>query len=243
MRRLILATLVSISLTVTSAAVVFAQWPTTCVELNDIVENHLGNQGNVGIYQRTFGDQAEAACQNDHRDDVRSVFAWAIGTFTPSVVEPQPVSLDTNWVVQTFHDAITGDETRVTFVKNEGDGVVAVGCQVNTRKLNIYIEFGGYASFYSFSGPEQRAVIWRWNSEAVTHSANWLIGDDSSTLFVPESHKQAVARGLIASERVAFRAKTGSGDDEQATEIFSFTGAGISNHPVAYIFGVCGRAV
>ena len=56
-----------------------AQWPTTCVELNDIVEAHLGNDSNVGIYQRVFGDQAEQACQNDHRDDVRSVFAWAIG--------------------------------------------------------------------------------------------------------------------------------------------------------------------
>ena len=55
------------------------QWPTTCVDLNDIVEEHLGNHHNVGIYQDTFGDQAEAACQNDHRDDVRSVFAWAIG--------------------------------------------------------------------------------------------------------------------------------------------------------------------
>ena len=59
-------------------------WPTTCVQLNDIVEGHLGNQGNVFIYQNTFGDQAEAACQNDHRDDVRSVFAWAIGGATPS---------------------------------------------------------------------------------------------------------------------------------------------------------------
>lgn len=56
-----------------------AQWPTTCVELNDIVEAHLGNDNNVGIYQRVFGDQAEQACQNDHRNDVRSVFAWAIG--------------------------------------------------------------------------------------------------------------------------------------------------------------------
>ena len=54
-----------------------AQWPTTCVDLNDIVENHLGNDNNVGIYQRVFGDQAEQACQNDHRDDVRGVFAWA----------------------------------------------------------------------------------------------------------------------------------------------------------------------
>ena len=60
-------------------------WPTTCVELNDIVEGHLGNQGNVAIYQNTFGDQAEAACQNDHRNDVRSVFAWAIGGGGPAV--------------------------------------------------------------------------------------------------------------------------------------------------------------
>ena len=64
----------------TEAADLELDWPTTCVELNDIVEGHLGNQGNVGIYQNTFGDQAEAACQNDHRNDVRSVFAWAIGT-------------------------------------------------------------------------------------------------------------------------------------------------------------------
>ena len=49
----------------------------TCVDLNDIAEEHLGNNHNVGIYQNTFGDQAEAACQNDHRDDVRGVFAWA----------------------------------------------------------------------------------------------------------------------------------------------------------------------
>ena len=62
-----------------SVSYVAAQWPTTCVELNDIVEAHLGNDNNVGIYQRVFGDQAEQACQNDHRDDVRSVFAWAIG--------------------------------------------------------------------------------------------------------------------------------------------------------------------
>ena len=60
-----------------SASSVFAQWPTTCVDLNDIVETHLGNHHNVGIYQRVFGDQAEQACQNDHRDDVRGVFAWA----------------------------------------------------------------------------------------------------------------------------------------------------------------------
>ena len=59
-------------------------WPTDCVDLNDIVENHLGNEGNVGIYQRTFGAQAETACRNDHREDVRGVFGWAFGDVTSS---------------------------------------------------------------------------------------------------------------------------------------------------------------
>ena len=52
-------------------------WPTDCVELNDIVESHLGNDNNVGIYQSVFGDQAEQGCRGDHGEDVRSVFAWA----------------------------------------------------------------------------------------------------------------------------------------------------------------------
>lgn len=72
-RALIIAALTAILLSTPA----LAQWPTTCVDLNDIVEKHLGNHNNVGIYQRVFGDQAEQACQNDHRDDVRGVFAWA----------------------------------------------------------------------------------------------------------------------------------------------------------------------
>ena len=69
------------------AAPAFAQWPTTCVALNDIVEADLGNLHNVGIYQRVFGDRAEQACQNDHRSDVQNTFAWAIPTPAPA---PQP---------------------------------------------------------------------------------------------------------------------------------------------------------
>lgn len=68
-------------------------WPTDCVDLNDIVENHLGNLGNVGIYQRTFGAQAETACRNDHREDVRGVFGWAFGDVTSSTAG-LPLSTD-----------------------------------------------------------------------------------------------------------------------------------------------------
>ena len=66
------------------AAPAQGQWPTTCVELNDLAERALGNHSNVGIYQRVFGDQAEQACQNDHRADVQAVFAWAIPTPAPA---------------------------------------------------------------------------------------------------------------------------------------------------------------
>lgn len=75
-----LAAALALALTATQA---LAQWPTTCVELNDIVEARLGNSQNVGIYQRVFGDRAEQACQNDHRADVQSTFAWAISTPVP----------------------------------------------------------------------------------------------------------------------------------------------------------------
>ena len=61
-----------------------AQWPATCVELNDIVESHLGNESNVGIYQTTFGDEAEAACRSDHEDDVLYAFNWVLGGAAPA---------------------------------------------------------------------------------------------------------------------------------------------------------------
>ena len=67
-------------------------WPMTCVDLNDIVEEHLGNHHNVAIYQKTFGGQAEAACQNDHRDDVRGVFAWAFGASSSAPTASPPTA-------------------------------------------------------------------------------------------------------------------------------------------------------
>jgi len=75
-------------------APVLAQWPTTCLDLNDIVETHLGNDSNVAIYQRVFGDEAEPACRNDHRDDVRAVFGWA---FDMSAQSPQTETPDVDW--------------------------------------------------------------------------------------------------------------------------------------------------
>lgn len=62
----------------------FGGWPETCLEMNDMVEASPRGSGAVGIYQRAFGSEAEQACRNDHIDDVRRAFAWAIGQ------SPQP---------------------------------------------------------------------------------------------------------------------------------------------------------
>ena len=94
LRPTFIAAVIAAATIATAATPVLAQWPTTCVDLNDIVETHLGNHNNVGIYQRVFGDQAEQACQNDHRDDVRGVFAWA---FDNSATTAQADTPDLAW--------------------------------------------------------------------------------------------------------------------------------------------------
>lgn len=77
--KVLAAILIALMILGSQAVSAYAQWPTTCLDLNDIVERHLGNHGNVGIYQRVFGGNAEQGCQNDHRADVQAVFAWAFG--------------------------------------------------------------------------------------------------------------------------------------------------------------------
>ena len=69
--RLIFAAFASALLTAVTVMGASAQWPATCVELNDLAEARSGNDHNVGIYQRVFGDQAEAACQREHRGNLR----------------------------------------------------------------------------------------------------------------------------------------------------------------------------
>ena len=82
----------TIALVTFGVSIAQAQWPTTCVELNDLAEAAVGADQNVGIYQRAYGDQAEAQCQNDHRDDVRRTFAWALGGEGEAVAGTWPTS-------------------------------------------------------------------------------------------------------------------------------------------------------
>ncbi|MCY4114852.1 MAG: hypothetical protein OXG33_13085 [Chloroflexi bacterium] len=76
------------------AAEAVGGWPASCVELHDLVASHLGNDDSVGVYQRTVGDQAEAACRQVHADDARAALGWAAPCDAPS---------------ETFHDLAQAD--------------------------------------------------------------------------------------------------------------------------------------
>lgn len=82
----------AIAVVLLTVAGVQAQWPTTCVEANDAFEANAGRLQNVGIYQRVYGNAqaAESACRQDHRDDIRDAFWWAVQGTDPAPAPPAP---------------------------------------------------------------------------------------------------------------------------------------------------------
>ena len=82
----------AVALVLLTVAGVQAQWPTTCVEANDAFEANAGRFQNVGIYQRVYGTgaAAEAACRQDHRDDIRAAFWWAVQGADPAPAPAPP---------------------------------------------------------------------------------------------------------------------------------------------------------
>ena len=155
--RVVLATLVAAIAAFGVATPALAQWPTTCVDLNDIVEAHLGNDGNVGIYQRVFGDQAEQGCQNDHRDDVRGVFGWAFDQAAQSPGSGQP---DLTWPT----DCVELNDIVENHLGNHGNvgiyqrtfGAQAEGACRNDHRDDVRGVFGWAfgAATSTASGPE-----------------------------------------------------------------------------------------
>ena len=78
MRRLSAITVLALTALLIAITPTFAQWPTTCIEFNDTVESVYGNYDNLGLYQKTYGDQAEQACRAEHREEMRQAFGWLI---------------------------------------------------------------------------------------------------------------------------------------------------------------------
>ena len=113
-RRGLLASVIAFGAFAAFISVAVAQWPTACVDLNDVVELQLGNNQNAGIYQRVFlGADAERACQGDHRSDVRSTFAWAFDVATNAADLPSTTWPTTCVGLNDFVEAHLGNNGKV----------------------------------------------------------------------------------------------------------------------------------
>ena len=123
----------AIALVTFGVSIAHAQWPTTCVELNDLAEAAVGAHQNVGIYQRAYGDQAEAQCQHDHRDDVRRTFAWALGGAGEAVAGTWPTSCV---ALNDLAEAARGDPRNVGIYQRSftGDAEAERACRTDHRR-------------------------------------------------------------------------------------------------------------
>ena len=221
-------------------------WPTTCVELNDIVEGHLGNQGNVAIYQNTFGDQAEAACQNDHREDVRSVFAWAIPEPAP---EPTAVhtpvagrSFTSPWYYRTAadrHQALTASEAGL-----DSKAWLFARCDTGGAgpELLVYLHwFGSDVPDLSDREVRRLEVIYRFHDQedAVAGWWNaWRNEEGATFILLDENKRVAFARRLMTASGLHVRL-TQSGHSTD----FYFGGHSHHEHPVITVMRHCGETV
>ena len=193
--RAILVALLTVVAALAMASPVLAEWPTTCVDLNDIVEAHLGNDENVGICQRVFFDQAEQGCQNDHRDDVRGVFAWAFGRAAEAT---EPEAPDLAWPsdcveLNDIVEASLGDDGNVGIYQGTVGAEAEAACRNDHRgdargtfARGVRARYGQRQRTTAVLRRARRAVSSgrsvhphrrRWMLKRVCRDGGWLPGD------------------------------------------------------------------
>ena len=180
--RALLATAAAALAAMALTSSVLAQWPTTCVDLNDIVEAHLGNDGNVGIYQRVFGDQAEQGCQNDHRDDVRGVFAWAFDDATQSATAELP---DLAWPTDCVElndivEAHLGNDGNVGIYQRAFAGAAEFACRGDHRDDVRGVFAWAFGGAVVVSQDQPASIAAGWSSVAVGAFHNCAIRTDGT---------------------------------------------------------------
>ena len=146
----------------TVTAYIEGGWPETCLEINDMVEASPLGSGAVGIYQRAFGDQAEAACQHDHREDVRRSFSWAFPeastasaqpVATPSPQPSEPSGQSRGNPASLGSSVVTHDGWQVSVVGTASDSTAAI---LQHNRFNDPPEPG----HQFFVAPDSRNVRW-----------------------------------------------------------------------------------
>ena len=213
-------------------------WPETCVEMNDMVETHLGNSGNVGIYQKVFGDQAEKACQNDHRSDVQGAFGWAFGI----------VSQPSDWLLKQGQDPLTGipwiqaQLNRVLEVRIDGE-VVRRG-PVMVVYYDESLGFGVIITSETtiFGGADYRIKVeYRFDSNEVV-TEDWLeYTIDNKAVWTRDQKAVKFAQSVVTSKNLLFRATP---DGRRGfTYSFELPDSADEDHPVRIVLARAGYGV
>ena len=201
-----------------------AQWPTTCVDLNDIVEAHLGNHGNVGIYQRVFGADAEAGCRSDHREDVRGTFGWALDDRATSV---EVVSSWRKFSEFTHRD--TGEPGYGTFHGSPEGIFVEVQFNEGEGELFVFIKPGPDAEITKRASDGRVPVQYRFD-DAPHSDELWYATGREDGAYIGGPPAAEFARRLLSASKLEFRATSDDGSTHSAT--WSFGGGDYPAHPI-----------
>ena len=216
-----------------------AQWPTTCVELNDVVEAHLGNHGNVGIYQRAFGAQAEVGCRTDHLADVQSIFWWAIpGAQAPVRIEPS------NWTWSegthghggTFTYAYVSSNYFYSDDRNAGGPArLRVRCTNHGESADVFVGFG--SNIYLAGLRDVLRAVHQFDDHP-QQTLWWDESTNNTSAFVPNRNEVDFALAAVAASRLSLTIT--SYDGERTTARWSLQGHNDPNHPVRRVLADCG---
>ncbi len=248
MKRSIFAIIAGLLLAAGISTVALAQWPTTCVEANDAFERYVGNEHNVGIYQRTFGDgpEAEQACQNDHREDIRAAFNWAIPESTPATaptpVEPPPPPAKDygNWRYT------NRDGTHWAWISSSSlNAALEVRCGETTRRFPFLV----YLLWYNTpddalsdldDGEYNIKVQYRWHRHAAAYQTHiWWEG--GWRVFLPDDRGADFARLLIRDPGISFRVRSETSSRTYEADFDNLGTDDGPDHPIRQVMRVCAK--
>ncbi|MDE2896695.1 MAG: hypothetical protein OXO54_00060 [Chloroflexota bacterium] len=175
-------------------------WPTTCVELNDIVEAHLGNDHNVRIYQQVFGEQAEAGCRSDHREDVRGVFAWAFSEAPVVTVEDRAPAPRIDPQLQPAWDLMASTDVGEWLLDHADASTVRVRVGKRDDLYGKAWYDSSDATIYvheSRLGNERRSIIASSLAHELWHAVSWIDRQQSYDACITEEFWAVFSGGMV----------------------------------------------
>ncbi|MDE2898703.1 MAG: hypothetical protein OXO54_10310 [Chloroflexota bacterium] len=203
-----------------------AQWPTTCVDLNDIVEAHLGNEGNVGIYQRVFGPGAEEACRRDHRDDVQRTFGWA---FWEVQSEGQN---DAGWIYYEYEEIDIGISGFAAGYTSDVEIIIDFRTDLKYPErsgLHAWIEFGPSTNIPVRDSDRRVGVQYRFD-DGPYGDALWRRSSSRQSVYAWRAQAAEFVRRLLSAASLDFRVLD-AGRSVYA-ETWVFDGSDHHAHPI-----------